>query len=101
MGQRLKTIFLIISSSLSVVLFTVLLFALRRGKTNGRGSESDYERNRRIEEGIGKCEAGVDSITERLGGAQDSVTKCEERLRRAENILREAISRSSNERTEP
>lgn len=73
MLSKIKTVFSIIGAVLSIVLFTVILFLLRRGKTDGRRSGDDSERNQRIEEGIGRCE---------------------EHLQRAEDILRNAIKRS-------
>ena len=73
MFNKIKTAFSIIGAVLSIVLFTVILFLLRRGKTDGRRNGDDSERNQRIEEGIGRCE---------------------EHLQRAEDILRNAIKRS-------
>ena len=73
MLSKIKTAFSIIGAVLSIVLFTVILFLLRRGKADGRRSGDDSERNQRIEEGIGRCE---------------------EHLQRAEDILRKAIKRS-------
>ena len=73
MWAKIKTAFSIIGAVLSIVLFTVILFLLRRGKADGRRSGDDSERNQRIEEGIGKCE---------------------EHLQRADDILRNAIKRS-------
>lgn len=73
MWGKIKTAFSIIGAVLSIVLFTVILFLLRRGKADGRRSGDDSERNQRIKEGIGKCE---------------------EHLQRADDILRNAIKRS-------
>lgn len=80
MFEKIKTIFSIIGAVLSVVLITVLLFLLRRGKALRQGSRADSDRADRIEEGIGEC--------------TDRIKRCEERLQGAENILREAIRRS-------
>lgn len=73
MFNKIKTVFSIIGAVLSIVLFTVILFLLRRSKTDRQRSGDDSERNQRIEEGIGRCE---------------------EHLQRAEDILRNAIKRS-------
>ena len=100
MWSKIKTAFSIIGAVLSIVLFTVLLFVLRRGKTDGRRSGADSDRDRRIEEGIGECEERADSVSERLDRAEDSVGRCEEHLRRAEDILRNAIRRSREEGAE-
>lgn len=83
MWQKIKNIFCIVMSFLSILLFTVMLFLLRRGKTDGQGSRGDSERDSRIQEGIGRC--------------QDGTARCEEHLRRAEEILRNAINRSKGE----
>jgi hypothetical protein len=78
--EKIKVIFSIIGAVLSVVLLTILLFLLCRGKTHGQGSGADSYRADGIEEGIGEC--------------TDRIRRCEERLQGAENILREAIRRS-------
>ena len=100
MWQKIKTAFSIIGAVLSVILFTILLFVLRRGKADGRGSPGDSERDTRIKDGIGECEERADSVSERLDRAEDSVGRCEEHLRRAEDILRNAIRRSREEESE-
>ena len=94
MFDKIKTAFSIIGAVLSVVLFTVILFLLRRGKTDGRRNGDDSERNQRIEEGIGKCEERTESVSEGLDRAKDGIGRCEEHLQRAEDILRNAIKRS-------
>ena len=94
MWSKVKTVFSIIGAVLSIVLFTALLFVLRRSKTDGRRSEDDSERNQRIEEGIGKCEDRAESVSEGLDRAKDGIGRCEEHLQRAEDILRNAIKRS-------
>ena len=94
MWDKIKTAFSIIGAVLSVVLFTVILFLLRRGKTDGRRNGDDSERNQRIEEGIGKCEERAESVSEGLDRAKDGIGRCEEHLQRAEDILRNAIKRS-------
>ena len=94
MWDKIKTAFSIIGAVLSIVLFTVILFLLRRGKADGRRSGDDSERNQRIEEGIGKCEERAESVSEGLDRAKDGIGRCEEHLQRAEDILRNAIKRS-------
>ena len=94
MWGKIKTVFSIIGAVLSIVLFTVILFLLRRGKADGRRSRDDSERNQRIEEGIGKCEERAESVSEGLDRAKDGIGRCEEHLQRAEDILRNAIKRS-------
>ena len=94
MFNKIKTAFSIIGAVLSIVLFTVILFLLRRGKTDGRRSGDDSERNQRIKKGIGRCEERAESVSEGLGRAKDGIGRCEEHLQRAEDILRNAIKRS-------
>ena len=94
MFNKIKTAFSIIGAVLSIVLFTVILFLLRRGKTDGRRNGDDSERNQRIEEGIGRCEERAESVSEGLDRAKDGIGRCEEHLQRAEDILRNAIKRS-------
>ena len=94
MLSKIKTAFSIIGAVLSVVLFTIILFLLRRGKTDGRRNGDDSERNQRIEEGIGRCEERTESVSEGLDRAKDGIGRCEEHLQRAEDILRNAIKRS-------
>lgn len=94
MWSKIKTVFSIIGAALSIALFTVILFLLRRRKTDRTGSARDTERNQRIEEGIGKCEERADSVSEGLDRAKDGIGRCEEHLQRAEDILRNAIRRS-------
>ena len=95
MWGKIKTAFSIIGAVLSIVLFTVILFLLRRGKTDGRRNGDDSERNQRIEEGIGKCEERTESVSEGLDRAKDGIGRCEEHLQRAEDILRNAINLST------
>ena len=94
MWGKIKTAFSIIGAVLSIVLFTVILFLLRRGKTDGRRNGDDSERNQRIEEGIGRCEERTESVSEGIDRAKDGIGRCEEHLQRAEDILRNAIKRS-------
>lgn len=98
MWKKIKDILAVIGACLSIVLFTVLLFVLRRGKTDGRGSTDASERDTRIQDGIGECEERADRIEEGIARAESSAGRCEEHLQRAEEILREAIRRSREER---
>lgn len=90
MWEKIKNIFSVIGACLSVVLFTVLLFVLRRSKTDRRGSESADERDSRIQEGI-------ESSKDRIERSTEGIERCEEHLQRAEDILRNAINRSRAE----
>ena len=94
MLSKIKTAFSIVGAVLSIVLFTVILFLLRRGKTDGRRNGDDSERNQQIEDGIGRCEERTESVSEGLDRAKDGIGRCEEHLQRAEDILRTAIKRS-------
>ena len=80
MWQKIKNIFSVVGAVLSIALFTFILFLLRRGDSDRRGSSGDAERDHRIQEGFTR--------------ATDTVGRCEERLQRAEDILRGAIERS-------
>ena len=91
MWKKIKDILAVIGACLSVVLFTILLFVLRRGKADGRGSEPVDERDSRIQEGI-------ESSENRIDRSKEGIERCEEHLQRAEDILRRAINRSKEER---
>lgn len=98
---KIKNIFSVIGAVLSVALFTILLFLLRRRSSDGRGSGGNAERDSRIQEGIGECESRAERIereagecSEGISRAEDGITRCEEHLQRAEDILRNAIKRS-------
>lgn len=73
MWEKLKNAFSIVGAVLTVVLFTVILFLLRRRDTYSRRSTRDSERNREFE---------------------NRITRSESHLLRAEEILRNAITRS-------
>lgn len=83
MWEKIKTVLSIAGAVLSVLFFTVLLFVLRRGKADGRGSDGTDERDSRIEE--------------RIDSAGDAIARCEEHLQRAEELLRGAVERSRKE----
>lgn len=90
MWKKIKDILAVIGACLSVMLFTILLFVLRRGKADGRGSRGADERDTRIQEGI-------ESSENRIDRSKEGIERCEEHLQRAEDILRRAISRSRGE----
>ena len=73
MWEKFKSVFSIVGAVLTVVLFTVILFLLRRRDIYLRRNTGDSERDRVIEEGI---------------------TRSENHLLRAEEILRNAVARS-------
>ena len=73
MWEKFKSVFSIVGAVLTVVLFTVILFLLRRRDAYLRRNTGDSERDRVIEEGI---------------------TRSENHLLRAEEILRNAVARS-------
>ena len=91
MWEKIKKVFAIIGAVLSVVLFTVILFLLRRGSSDGQGSSGIDERDTRIKEGL-------DGAQESIRDSRDTAERCEERLRRAEEILRNAIKRGEEEK---
>lgn len=98
MWEKVKNIFSIIGAVLSVVLFTVLLFLLRRGSSDGRRSTTDTERTFTIQDGIAESERRNNNIerecTERSTRAEERIAECERHIQRAESILRGAIERS-------
>lgn len=98
MWEKIKSALGVAGAVLSVILFTVLLFVLRRGKADGRRSEPVDERDTRIQEGIADSEKRAERIEEGIGRAEDAVGRCEEHLQRAEDILRRAIERSRQEK---
>lgn len=73
MWEKFKSVFSIVGAVLTVVLFTVILFLLRRRDTYLRRNTRDSERDRVIEERIARSE---------------------NHLLRAEEILRNAVARS-------
>ncbi|MBR2724684.1 MAG: hypothetical protein IKB72_04535 [Ruminococcus sp.] len=91
MWENIKKVFAIIGAVLSVVLFTVILFLLRRRSSDGQGSSGIDERDTRIKEGL-------DGAQESIRDSRDTTERCEERLRRAEEILRGAIERGEKEK---
>lgn len=102
MQQKIKDIISVVGAVLSIVLFTIVLFLLRRGKTDVRRGNGDAERDSRIQEGLESGQERAGRIEEGISKAEDGITKCEEHLQRAEDILRSAIERSrrTNRETE-
>ena len=94
MLSKIKTVLSVIGAVLSVILFTIVLLLLRRGKADGRGSTANAERDSRIKE---RLEGASGEIAE----CRSTVERCEEHLQRAEDILRNAIKRSREETGEP
>ena len=82
--DKIKKAFAIIGAVLTVIVCTLFLVFLRRRSSDGQGSSGIDERDSRIQEG--------------LDGASDTAKRCEERLRRAEEILRGAIERGEKEK---
>ena len=82
--DKIKKAFAVIGAVLTVFVCTFFLVFLRRRGSDGQGSSGIDERDTRIKEG--------------LDGASDTAKRCEERLRRAEEILRGAIERGEKEK---
>ena len=82
--DKIKKAFAVIGAVLTVIVCTFFLVFLRRRSSDGQGSSGIDERDSRIQEG--------------LDGASDTAKRCEERLRRAEEILRGAIERGEKEK---
>ena len=98
MWEKVKNIFSIIGAVLSVVLFTFLLFLLRRSNSNRGRSTTDTERTFTVQEGLAESERRNSNIerecTERSTRAEERIADCERHIQRAECILRGAIERS-------
>ena len=90
MSPKIKKALSVIGAVFTVVLCSVALILLRRGETDRRRSSDDDERNQRIKEGL-------DGATGKINECRDTAERCEERLRRAEEILRNAIKRAEEE----
>lgn len=101
MWQKIKNGLAVIGAVLSVVLFTFLLFLLRRRSADRQGRTDSTDRDSRIEEGIESSEERTVRIEEGITRAEDGIARCEERLQRAEDILRRAVERSRKENGTP
>ena len=82
--DKIKKVFAVIGAVLTVIVCTFFLVFLRRRDSDRPGSSGIDERDTRIKEG--------------LEGASDTAKRCEERLQRAEEILRGAIERGEKEK---
>ncbi len=89
--DKIKKIFAVIGAVLSIVLFTVILFLLRRGSSDGQGNSGIDERDSAIT-------GGLNGASESIERSRDTAERCEEHLRRAEEILRGAIERGEKEK---
>ena len=98
MWNKIKTALAVIGACISSVCVALFL----KGRSDGRGSEGNDERDRRIQEGIDRTEGSIteaDRIAGELSGTIGERTRnCEERLSRAEEILRGAIKRGEKEK---
>lgn len=98
MWDKIKTVLAVIGACIGS--FCIALFF--KSRSDGRGSEGNDERDRRIQEGINRTEGNIaeaDRIAGELSGTIEERTRnCEERLSRAEEILRGAIKRGEKEK---
>lgn len=98
MWEKIKGMLSIIGACLTIFCLTIVLFMLRRGETDRRGSDEASERDSAIKDGITDCEGRAERIENGISRAEDRIGKCEEHLQRAEDILRTAIERSREKR---
>jgi hypothetical protein len=89
--DKVKKVFAVIGAVLTVIICTFFLVFLRRRDSDGQGSSGIDERDSRIQEGL-------DGAEESIKRSRDTATRCEEHLRRAEEILRNAIKRGEEEK---
>lgn len=89
--DKIKKVFAVIGAVLTVIVCTFFLVFLRRRDSDGQGSTGIDERDSRIQEGF-------DGAEESIKRSRDTATRCEEHLRRAEEILRNAIKRGEEEK---
>lgn len=98
MWNKIKTVLAVIGACISSVCVALFL----KGRSDGRGSTGNDERDRRIQEGIDRTEGNIaeaDRIAGELSGTIEERTRnCEEHLSRAEEILRGAIKRGEKEK---
>lgn len=87
MWKKIKNILIIIGSAVLVFVLTIICVLMCGSKADRRGSPDNDERDTAIKEGIGNAQ-------ESIRDSRDTADRCEEHLRRAEDILREAIRRS-------
>lgn len=91
MWKKIKNILIIIGSAIAVFVLTVICVLMCGSKADRRGSDGADERDSAIKEGIGNAE-------ESIRDSRDTADRCEEHLRRAEEILRNAIERGKEEK---
>lgn len=98
MWNKIKTVFAVIGACIGSVCVTLFL----KGRSGGRGSEGNDERDRRIQEGIDRTEGNISEANriagELSGTIEERTRSCEEHLSRAEEILRGAIKRGEKEK---
>ena len=91
MWKKLKNILIIIGSAVLVFVLTIVYVLMCGSKVDRRGSDGADERDSAIKEGLGNAE-------ESIRNSRDTADRCEEHLRRAEEILRNAIERGKEEK---
>ena len=91
MWEKIKKAFAVIGAVITVIACTFYLVFLRRRGSDGQGSSGIDERDTRIQEGLGNAE-------ESIRNSRNTAERCEEHLRRAEEILRGAIERGEKEK---
>ena len=94
MWDKIKGILGIIGACVTIMCTTVTLILLRRSQIDRRRSERDSERDTVIQAGIESGEDRAGKIEEGITRAEDRIEQCEEHLHRAEELLRNAIRRS-------
>ena len=87
MWKKLKNILIIIGSAVLVFVLTIVCVLMCGSKADRRGSDRADERDTAIKEGL-------DGAQESIRDSRDTADRCEEHLRRAEDILRRAVERS-------
>lgn len=99
MWNKIKTALAVIGACIGSVCVALFL----RGRSDGRGSKGNDERDRRIQEGIDRTERNIteaDRVSGELSGTIEERTRnCEKHLSRAEEILRGAIKRGEKEKS--
>ena len=98
MWNKIKMVLAVIGACIGSVCVALFL----KGRSDGRGSKGNDEQDRRIQEGIDRTKGSIkeaDRIAGELSGTIEERTRnCEERLSRAEEILRGAIKRGEKEK---
>lgn len=94
MWEKIKNICTIIVSFLAVILLSVFTFLFCKRSSNRTGSTDNTVRDRRITEGIGESQERTESVQGNIKRAEESIRRSEQGLQRAKTILRDAIRRS-------